>query len=230
MILTVTVLLSLLEFLDEVIARLLTAWGAVRTQNILISHCTVCVIPTYRQAKPLPLPESNLYHTFFSSQNTTNLQDPVHPQPLGNGGATDLQPLGNGGTTTPRSPTPREWRRNRSSTPRGWRHNRPPTPRRHSRHSRSPTPQSLPLYSHTHCHLYRPTHSSQLYQSQYLFCFLITLLYALLYTTTPQIPLFYLHQLGPSKFPPPPLPIQSTPHEVPNPSHTQYSSMTLFIF
>ena len=99
MILTVTVLLSLLEFLDEVIARLLTAWGAVRTQNILISHCTVCVIPTYRQAKPLPLPESNLYHTFFSSQNTTNLQDPVHPQPLGNGGATDLQPLGNGGTT-----------------------------------------------------------------------------------------------------------------------------------
>ena len=72
-ILTVTVLLSLLEFLDEVIARLLTAWGAVRTQNILISHCTACVIPTYRQAKPLPLPESNLYHTFFSSQNTTNL-------------------------------------------------------------------------------------------------------------------------------------------------------------
>ena len=64
-----------------------------------ISHCTACVIPTYRQTKPLPLPEPNLYHTFFSSQNTTNLQDPVHPQSLGNGCATDLQPLGDGGPT-----------------------------------------------------------------------------------------------------------------------------------
>ena len=29
-------------------------------------------------------------------------------------------------------------------------------------------------------------------------------------------------------FPPPPSPIQNTHHEVPNPSHTQYSSMTLY--
>ena len=91
------------------------------------------------------------------------------------------------------------------------RRSRSPTPQRQSRHSRSPTPQwrcnksptphPLPLYGHTHFHLYRPTHTAQLYQSYYLFVCLITshlLLYTLLYTATPQIPLSYLHQLGPS--------------------------------
>ena len=40
-ILTVTVLLLLLEFLDEVITKLLTAWGAVGTEDILITNIAV---------------------------------------------------------------------------------------------------------------------------------------------------------------------------------------------
>ena len=40
-ILTVTVLLLLLEFLDELIIKLLTAWGAVGTEDIVITNIAV---------------------------------------------------------------------------------------------------------------------------------------------------------------------------------------------
>ena len=57
------------------------------------------------------------------------------------------------------------WRRSRSPTPRRWKRSKS------LRYVRPPPPQHSepqPLHGHTHCH-YRPTHTPQIYQSQYFF-------------------------------------------------------------